>query len=97
MSAQTPKPETNTLQVGRTDKGHVVVGKDNKPIIFLYPAEALMMAGELLKHASVILSGAKMVEDALMDTGQKDGDGEGKSKIIKPPGGQFIDKKDGEE
>lgn len=72
MSAKN-EAEQPTVQCGRDRNGHVVVGK-NKDIVFVFdPHEALLLASALLKQASIVLSGAQLIEmpDNKTDTKQE--------------------------
>jgi hypothetical protein len=84
------KKEQFTLQVGRTDQGHVVIAKNQEPVVIMPPRVALQMAAQIVKHASVIVSGAQMIDDAIAQLDKKlqsedNGDGDSNITPMPPP------------
>lgn len=54
-----------SLQVGRSTNGMVVIARDQKPVVIAPPRYALQIAAALTKHASILIAGVAMIDDAI--------------------------------
>lgn len=61
-----------SVQVGRTQNGLVAIAKNNEISIALPPRVALQLAAQLVKHSSIILAGATMIDDAILQVEQEE-------------------------
>lgn len=80
MNKSQPPKEQGSIQVGRSKDGLIAVGKDNELVFIMKPADAMLLCAELLKHASIIIAGASMVDEAI-ERAENNGD----DKTIKLP------------
>jgi hypothetical protein len=60
-----PKTQQMSLQVGRSENGMVVIARDQKPVVIAPPHYALQIAAALTKHASILIAGTAMIDDAI--------------------------------